>query len=42
VAVFAEQYGADLLFVSRCTFLTTALALATIPVVVKIMERVLR
>jgi predicted permease len=42
VAVFAEQYGADLLFVSRCTFLTTALALATIPLVVKIMERVLR
>jgi predicted permease len=41
VAVFVETYGGDRVFASRCTFLSTALSLATIPLVVNVMERVL-
>jgi predicted permease len=38
VAVFVETYGGDQVFVSRCTFISTALSLATIPLVVTLME----
>jgi len=41
VAVFAEKYDGDRAFVSRCTFLTTALSILTIPIMVKVMERFL-
>ncbi|WP_005033638.1 AEC family transporter [Holophaga foetida] len=39
VAAFAEKYGSDRAFVSRCTFLSTLLSILTIPLVVKILER---
>lgn len=42
VAVFAEKYGGDRAFVSRCTFLTTVLSLATLPAVLKVLERFVR
>jgi len=39
VAAFAEKYGSDRAFVSRCTFLSTLLSILTIPLVVKVLER---
>jgi predicted permease len=41
VAIFGERYGGDRAFISRCTFLTTALSLLTLPVIVKLMGRFL-
>jgi predicted permease len=37
VAMFGERYGGDMAFISRCTFLTTVLSLATIPAMVQVM-----
>lgn len=41
-AVFTEKYGGDRAFVSRCTFLTTALSLATLPVMLELLARFVR
>jgi predicted permease len=39
VAMFGERYGGDMACISRCTFLTTALSLVTIPAMIQVMGR---
>ena len=41
VALFVQEYGGDQAFTARCAFLTTAWSLVTIPLLVKVMARVL-
>ena len=38
VAVFSQQYGGDAVYASRCVFLSTALSLLTLPLVVRLLD----